>query len=287
MRLFDVAGQLNPVLPSSKCMNWWRGQQEWVMKWHFTCSQLGQVRGKPGSCTFSISMKRAACQVAIAVAPTRAAKSCGWKLKSSRSRGMNLPIRRWGQRKWAWLSCLSQSLLSIVFIFSLCMSRWFFFDLPLLIISWEAWSSSQVKSSNNKSTPPSKSANLCVWLCLCQYPFFVAFSCSCLRLFVCVWVSLCVCAVVYHVSLLHSLRKKNRRVYLCACIATIQVITCIAAVQISLFADCCQQPMSPSRPTYIKKTVNRATGVSNQSRPMHNINKIAHLISLTPVMRTM
>ena len=42
---------------------------------HCTWSQSGQVRGKPGSWIFSISMKRAACQVAIAVAPRSAAKS--------------------------------------------------------------------------------------------------------------------------------------------------------------------------------------------------------------------
>ena len=61
----------------AKLLHQW-SKTRWCLVWNehrCTWSQSGHVRGNPGSWIFSISMKSAACHVAIAVAPRSAAKS--------------------------------------------------------------------------------------------------------------------------------------------------------------------------------------------------------------------
>ena len=135
-------------------------------------------------------------------------------------------------------------------------------------------------------SPPHVCKSLCLIVLVpisvlcCILMLVPAFVCFCES------VSLCLCCCLSCVFT-SFLEKKNRRVSLCACIAAIKVITCIAAVQISLFADCCQQPMSPSRPTYISKQLIGQRVYQIRADRCTTLTTLVHLISLTPVMRTM
>ena len=255
MRSFNVTGQLKPVLLATDT-NVWVGEDG---------SRNGWWSDSPPAASWARWEE----------SPARALSPSPWRGPRARSPSLS---RQPGQPRavdgnWslvgaeAWLSlsegeakenghgfhaCLNHFCLLFLFSPYVCLVD---FSLICLCSLFHGIHDQAVKSSQAiiSQVPPS---HVCKSLCLivlvpisvlcCILMLVPAFVC------VCVWVSVSLCLCCCLSCVFTSFLEKKTDVFLCAPVLLLsKVITCIAAVQISLFADCCQQPMSPSRPTYI------------------------------------